>query len=320
MKTETGSKEAALRQAREQQAKEKSKENTVARKKAATATIEATDTATTHDNGTETTAIETTTPAVEVLDTTVMNEAEARAALAIVRRKTDEIWAELKAFHARKGWLALGYKSFSECAAEELGYTRQHAYRLIDAASVAEQLTEAGVETTGMTESHARELKRLPEPARAEVAREVKFADVQAKDVRAAVDTKLGVAPIATPTPPAPAPTPTETMSDEEREQRRAAAEAAEVERAERRAAAETARLEATATAQAEAEAQAADLSARWGRYQPQIATFISGLGDDFGVLMLDLARATADWGWEIPGVPEWALYLAEIMAVESGE
>jgi len=80
--------------------------------------------------------------------------------------------AELKSVHSlartmllemrdRKGWLALGYSSFSDYGEKEWGYTQSYISRLTTAAAIQEKLNMP-IGINEIPESHTRELGNLP--------------------------------------------------------------------------------------------------------------------------------------------------------------
>jgi hypothetical protein len=130
----------------------------------------------------------------------LMDATEARTCLERIRTHWQQFWSEVKSFHDRQGWVALGYETFAACIEQELRLSRSHTYRLLQAAEVRWELQAALAgsclpgETSleHMTERHARELARLEPGARAVVARDVDFQRASASDVRALVDQRAG--------------------------------------------------------------------------------------------------------------------------------
>jgi hypothetical protein len=66
--------------------------------------------------------------------------AAARAQMDRLRQGWCDFWFELRDFHERQGWVALGYGNFKECVGVELGFTERRAYQLLDAARVVTRL------------------------------------------------------------------------------------------------------------------------------------------------------------------------------------
>lgn len=77
---------------------------------------------------------------------------------------------KVQRFHDGKGWEALGYKSFKECADAEFSFGRSYAYRLLEAAEVASRVSPNG----DMRESHVRELKVVAPDKQKEVYEQAK--------------------------------------------------------------------------------------------------------------------------------------------------
>lgn len=74
--------------------------------------------------------------------------------------------------HRRRGWEALGYNSWEDCAKAEFGKSRAYTFRLLAAAQVEENLVSA-VESTivdleNIPVSHLSELAKLPPKQQAE--------------------------------------------------------------------------------------------------------------------------------------------------------
>lgn len=115
-----------------------------------------------------------------------LTETEAREQIQRIKGHWQAFWFELKEFHDRQGWLALGYSGFEACVEGELGITRQRAYQLIDAAKVRTELYECQHVLTldSATEGQLRELKTLPAPVRIEVAQSIDFAQTPVRKLR----------------------------------------------------------------------------------------------------------------------------------------
>jgi hypothetical protein len=156
-----------------------------------------------------------------------MDEGEARAAVERMRGHVQELWHEFQAFHAGRGWEALGYASFKACLAAEFHTSEQHAYRLLDAAGIHAELAAAlppathhVVSLDRMTEAHARVLKPLPPAERVAVVRTVDFRTTSARALRERVQAQQPAPALhresvnATPVADADAPLPEETLAN----------------------------------------------------------------------------------------------------------
>lgn len=112
-------------------------------------------------------------------------EIEAREQIERIKNHWQAFWFELKDFHDSRGWQLLGYTSFKVCIEQELGISEQHAYRLLDAADIREELgTNPGVSIDRASERQLRELKLLEPEQRMEVARQIDFANMSVREVR----------------------------------------------------------------------------------------------------------------------------------------
>lgn len=116
---------------------------------------------------------------------TSLTESEAREQIKRIKGHWQAFWFELKDFHDRQGWLALGYDTFEDCVDKELGISKVHAYRLIAAATMREELaSNPGVTLELASERQLRELKPLEPEQRLEVARRIDFATTPVREVR----------------------------------------------------------------------------------------------------------------------------------------
>jgi site-specific DNA-methyltransferase (adenine-specific) len=129
--------------------------------------------------------------AVTLFDPIVLTEGEsdARAQLQRIKGHWQAFWFELKDFHDRRLWLALGYESgyrgFLACVKAELDIGPAHAYRLIEAAGIREELgIIPGDNASEATERQLRELKPLPAPVRLEIAQRIDFAATPVRELR----------------------------------------------------------------------------------------------------------------------------------------
>jgi hypothetical protein len=126
---------------------------------------------------------------VEVSPIGDMDATQAKAACTAIRHSLEDARARLLDLHDRKGWKALGYPSWRECAKAEFGLAQSQLYRLLDAARVEREISPIG-EKSSLPESHLRELAKAPEGRRAEalrIAHQATGAKPTAKDVARAV-------------------------------------------------------------------------------------------------------------------------------------
>lgn len=123
---------------------------------------------------------------MEALAERDMTADEARSCVESIKGSIGDVRSMLWELNDRKGWVALGYKSWRECVVKELGLTERRAYQLLTAAETDQVLNDS----TKLPETHARELapiaKKDPERAREIVTqlREEKGDAVTAKDIR----------------------------------------------------------------------------------------------------------------------------------------
>lgn len=68
---------------------------------------------------------------------------EAVALTERIRQAIEHTWQLLAEAHARKAYAALGYGTFGDYVGEEFGWSRQHAYKILDQAQVIQALEEA---------------------------------------------------------------------------------------------------------------------------------------------------------------------------------
>lgn len=83
---------------------------------------------------------------VERFDTVVslMSEHEARAAVTQINHHMNSARALLLDLYERRGWQALGYASWRECAAVEFGDSQRHLYRQLEAAQIEQRIDPMG--------------------------------------------------------------------------------------------------------------------------------------------------------------------------------
>jgi hypothetical protein len=113
-----------------------------------------------------------------------LTETEARALITAIRADIAEIGrieqsarAKLLRLKNTDGWRVLGYASFKDMAQAEFGISWQHAYRLIGAEELQNELLLIAPDDTPIIipETHARELKQLADaPARLEAFQRAK--------------------------------------------------------------------------------------------------------------------------------------------------
>jgi hypothetical protein len=96
-----------------------------------------------------------------------MTPAEAAEITSKIKAYIGTTWAMLADVHDRKGYVALGYKSFEEYLRVELDVSRSRGYRLVDQAKVIGAITEAakvspaGDIAANITERQARDIKPI---------------------------------------------------------------------------------------------------------------------------------------------------------------
>lgn len=92
-----------------------------------------------------------------------MTAEEARAATEAIKSGLIELRQLLLDVYERDGWKALGYINFVQYAQTEFDYSKSHAYRLIDAATVERNLRFSPIgENRQIPESHLRALSSAP--------------------------------------------------------------------------------------------------------------------------------------------------------------
>lgn len=116
-------------------------------------------------------ALETSITTIEVLEELTPDEEKERHRLEIkIDRAISESWLALKQLRDRRLYRST-HKTFEEYALERFGYNRAHAYRLISAAVVLENLSLTPIEDDlspnwrqklPISESQCRELAKLP--------------------------------------------------------------------------------------------------------------------------------------------------------------
>jgi hypothetical protein len=128
---------------------------------------------------------------------TSLSKSEARRLVSRINAESAQVRALVLKLHDGEGWRVLGYESWKECVEAEFVFSRQHAYRLLEAAQVERRLPPAG-DTRLLPERHVRELSTVPPERQAEVYEEaLKSAPkgrVTADHIRSTVE-RLGLAP-----------------------------------------------------------------------------------------------------------------------------
>ena len=74
------------------------------------------------------------------INITPMSREEARECINAIRGNLESLRLMLLELHRRRGWEALGYNSWEDCAVEEFGKSRSYVFRLLAAAEVQENL------------------------------------------------------------------------------------------------------------------------------------------------------------------------------------
>lgn len=109
----------------------------------------------------------TTSETNEPINITPMTLDEARSCVAAIRSNLESLGAMLLDLERRRGWEALGYSSFRECAIAEFGKSQGYVYKLLHAASVDENLAASEIYPLDKSEialiptSHKEELHKL---------------------------------------------------------------------------------------------------------------------------------------------------------------
>jgi hypothetical protein len=110
----------------------------------------------------------------EPINITPMTKDEARSCVVAIRSNLESLGAMLLDLERRRGWEALGYSSFRECAIAEFGKSQGYVYKLLHAAEVDENLAANEIYPMDKSEialiptSHKEELHKLPFDQQAE--------------------------------------------------------------------------------------------------------------------------------------------------------
>lgn len=84
------------------------------------------------------------TPEPASIELETISEREARLLVNRIRDHINDARALVLELYEREGWRPLGYNSWAECVVAEFDHSRQHLYRLLDAAKVERNLSPAG--------------------------------------------------------------------------------------------------------------------------------------------------------------------------------
>lgn len=145
----------------------------------------------------------------------LLTEAQARYLIGRIRGHLNDALRALKEFHDLRGWKAIGYQTYAECAAQEFALQRGRAYQLLHAALVQGELEAAGLPTDGLTERQSRAIAQIPKEARAKIVQDNPVATTTAADYSRFAQTHRTPRTEATasllPTP-RPTPTPTDVI------------------------------------------------------------------------------------------------------------
>lgn len=124
-----------------------------------------------------------------------MTKAEAEEAVIRLKDHVQGAWYELTEIHDRRGWRALGYTSFEAFVAGELGISKSHAYRLMDAGRMLKEMevdnktSPNGDELLSSdiyraTEAQLRELRQLSEEVRQQVSQQIEWGTTSMAQIR----------------------------------------------------------------------------------------------------------------------------------------
>lgn len=140
----------------------------------------------------------TTVPKLEVRHMTTAELHEAEAVIEKGKLTFVAVGRALESICNRKGYVLAGYATFQEYVKKKWGWGRAHAYRLIDAAEVAEVLSPMG--DIPASERQARELTRLKTEegnldveALKEIVREGSLSSTSTRELRQIIDDRLAL-------------------------------------------------------------------------------------------------------------------------------
>jgi hypothetical protein len=131
-----------------------------------------------------------------------MSTAEARQCVDEIRTGIVNVRQRLLDLYERRGWEALGYSSWRECAQAEFGHHQSYAYRLLEAAEIQRNISPIGEIEKPIRESQLRPLAPLPPDLQREVWREA--VDTAPNDKITAAHVQAVVDRMTQPEPEAP--------------------------------------------------------------------------------------------------------------------
>lgn len=101
----------------------------------------------------------------KAINVTPMTPEEARECTEAIKRDLESLRLKLLSMERRRGWEALGYSSWREWAAAEIGKSERRVYEILEAAKVEENLTFCGIPQNEIptTISQLNELAKLPQ-------------------------------------------------------------------------------------------------------------------------------------------------------------
>ena len=78
----------------------------------------------------------------------IMTKTEAQKCVERIKHGWDGIQQAVRELYERQGWRALDYPSWKSCCEQEFGFSRQHGYRLLEAARLNLQITKENREVS----------------------------------------------------------------------------------------------------------------------------------------------------------------------------
>jgi len=97
---------------------------------------------------------------------------EAKECVAKIKANVQNIRKLFLELNERRGWEALGYKSWRECVVKEFGGKQAYAYFQLSAAKVERNISTIVEKSESIPESHLRPLTKLPPEEQREVFQE----------------------------------------------------------------------------------------------------------------------------------------------------
>ncbi|MBW4640810.1 MAG: hypothetical protein KME05_21805 [Gloeocapsa sp. UFS-A4-WI-NPMV-4B04] len=102
-----------------------------------------------------------------LINVTPMSATEARECINAIKGNLESLRLMLLELHRRRGWEALGYTSWEDCAKAEFGKSRSYVFQLVAAAEVEDNLTSFREKSTivdldNIPVSHLTALAKLP--------------------------------------------------------------------------------------------------------------------------------------------------------------